>query len=182
MEKEIIVLDTSDEAAKKVTVTGWLSRDGIFWGNDERAARYSGCTHKRCECGNLMERHWLICETCRHKNARKKYMSLPFREWSGEPVCTRDGSNYFFDEDSLAEYCFENDLTEIELLFCEENKWRPVCGDYWSDDMPSDSDGELPQELQDALDNLNNVIKNLPAQSYSPGKIRTTYRIKPENF
>lgn len=32
---EPVVLSTSDDAAKIVTVTGWVDRQGRFWGNDE---------------------------------------------------------------------------------------------------------------------------------------------------
>jgi hypothetical protein len=32
---EKIVMMDSDEAASIKTVTGWVARDGLFWGNDE---------------------------------------------------------------------------------------------------------------------------------------------------
>ncbi len=52
MSTEQIVLNTSDEAASIKTVTGWIDRYGRFWGDYERIARYSGCTHVACsECG-----------------------------------------------------------------------------------------------------------------------------------
>jgi hypothetical protein len=176
-----IILDTSDEAAKIVTLTGWQSSDGRFWGKDERAARYSGCTHKQCECGGLMERHWLKCAECRHKAHAERFNALPFKEWNGEPVCTWDAQKYFFDEDDLIEYCEDNELTEVDLLFCVENNWRQVDDDYWSDYMPEDSDGDFPKQMQEALDNLNKIIQTLPAQSYSAGKVRTKYILKNEH-
>lgn len=46
-EKKIIPYD-SPEAASFKTVTGWVSSDGIFCGNDEHVARYRGCTHIKC--------------------------------------------------------------------------------------------------------------------------------------
>ena len=53
-QEEKTILFTSDEAAKYTDgISGWVSRDGFFWGKDERAARYHGCTHVLCEdCGN----------------------------------------------------------------------------------------------------------------------------------
>jgi len=176
MSEEIILYD-SDKAAKFVTgISGWVSAKKHFYGTDENLARYDGCTHKKCECGNSMERHYTKCSECRHKSAVERYNSFPFKEWDGTPVVTWDGDKYFFSEEELWEYCDESELEEISLLFCQPNKWHKIDADYWSDEMPENSDGELPKELQLALDNLNAVIETLPPQSYSPGKIRTTYK------
>ena len=41
-----IILPESPEAASVQTVTGWVSRTGRYWGNDERMARYDGSTHR----------------------------------------------------------------------------------------------------------------------------------------
>ena len=41
-EPEKIVTYDSAEAASIQTVTGWVSRSGRFWGNDEHMARYDG--------------------------------------------------------------------------------------------------------------------------------------------
>jgi len=48
-EPEKIVPYDSAEAASIQTVTGWVSRSGRFWGNDEHMARYDGCTHRKCD-------------------------------------------------------------------------------------------------------------------------------------
>lgn len=175
-----IILDTSDEAAQLKTITGWVSKDGRFYGSDESIARFAGCTHKTCECGKLMEKHWLRCEQCRNKSAFERYMKLPFREYAGEPVCLWDDSTYFFSEDDLICYCEDNDIGELNLLFCKPNDWREVDADYWSHNQPDEDDSELPKELKTALDYLNTVLRTLPPQSYSPGEIRTTYKL--ENY
>jgi hypothetical protein len=178
IEKKII-LDTSDEAAKLVTVTGWVSSDGRFWGKDERAARYAGCTHSTCECGKLMERAYTKCEDCRHKADIERYNKLPFKEWDGdESVYSHACDKYFFNEEDLVEYCEENEIEpqELRLVICEQNNYNEVESDYWADIMPDDGDGDLPKELQKALDNLNSVIHTLPPCSYYPGKIRTEYK------
>lgn len=172
----------SPEAAEQITLTGWVSGgDQIFWYKDEHMARWGGCTHLKCECGNIMEKNYTKCDTCRHKSAVERYNALPFREYNGEPVVEWDGDKYFFNEEDIIEYCEENELTSIKLLFCEENSWTTIDTDYWCDIIPSDNDLELPKELQVALDNLNAVIETLPVASYSPGKIRTEYKIVKEN-
>lgn len=177
MSQEKIILYDSDEAASIKTVTGWVSGKGIFWGENEHQARWGGCTHIKCECGNLASKSYTHCENCRAKRERERYFALPFREYKGEPVVIWNTDKYFFDEDSIIEYLEDNDETEVELLFCREEKWTPVSSDIWEGIMPED-EYDLPDELQTALDNLNKVIESLPACSYFPGKERTTYKLK----
>lgn len=56
---ETMILPSSDEAAQQVTVTGWRSREGLFYGNDERIARWAGATHVECsECGKPTPKPW----------------------------------------------------------------------------------------------------------------------------
>lgn len=174
--QENIVMYDSDEAATIQTVTGWVSGDGFFWGENEHQARWRGCTNIKCKCGNITVKSYTICENCRAKATRERYLALPFREYKGEPVVDWDGETYFFDEDSIIEYLDDNDLTEIDLLFCRKQEWNPVSPDIWEDIMPPD-EYELPDELQEALDNLNKVIESLPACSYFPGKERTVYKL-----
>lgn len=175
IEEKIIMYDSA-EAAQQITITGWVSGgDKRFWYKDEHMARWSGCTHLKCECGKIMRKSYTKCDDCRHKLAAERYNALPFKEWNGEPVVEWDGDKYFFNEEDLIEYCEENEIKEIDLLFCIENNWRNIDEDYWADEMPDNADGELPKELQLALNSLNSVINTLPAQSYSPSKIRTKY-------
>lgn len=179
-EEKIIMYDSPEAAVYKTGLEGWVSSTGRFWGKDEHMARWEGCTHTTCPCGKIIKnRTYTICEDCRHKKASERYNSMPFREYMGEPVVTWDGDTYFFEEDDLAFYCEENELTEIDLLFCEPIMWSDVKEDYWGDDMPENVD-EIPEELQKALDNLNKVVKSLPPCSYEPGKIRTKYTYTPD--
>ncbi|CAB4172456.1 hypothetical protein UFOVP935_22 [uncultured Caudovirales phage] len=51
-QEEVVMID-DPQAATLVTVTGWRSRDGRFYGDNEHAARWGGCTHVKClACGN----------------------------------------------------------------------------------------------------------------------------------
>jgi hypothetical protein len=178
-EEKIIMYD-SPEAAVKVVMDLWRSSDGRLAVTEE-TARYNGCTHKTCECGGIMKKGYTKCDSCSSKLRHERFMALPFREWDGkEPVCTTDGDKYFFSEDELIDFMQDDEdepMTEIDLLICEPNNFKTVDEDYWSGYWPEDSDGDLPKEMQAALDNLNAVIKKMPAQSYSPGKIRTSYKV-----
>jgi hypothetical protein len=56
----------------------------------------------------------------------------------------------------------------MPLIICVPNYPRQIDGDYWSDDLPED--GDLPTELEKAVDAFNKVIRNLQPLSWSPGK------------
>ena len=180
--KKIIMYDSDEAATYKTDIKGWVSSDGFFCGDGkqgEQTARYRGSTHTKCECGNIIKtRSYNKCETCRNKISFENYTKLPFRKYMGEPVVDYDGDEYFFSEEQLVDYLYENDLTEIDLLFCDENNWQEIEPDYWCDCMIED--GELPLELEKAMEALNEVIRNLPAALYSPSKIRTNYKLKKE--
>lgn len=176
--KEEVVLYTDPTAASLKTFTGWVSRDGRFWGKDEAAARYSGCTHKICECGNLMKRFYTKCDQCISKLELERYNNLPFKEWDGKsPVYSDAYDKYFFEYDDISDYCEEENIdpVDLRLVLCVPNKYYHVRSDYWEDIMPEDSGGDLPKALQEALNNLHKVIDNLPPASWCPGKVRTNY-------
>jgi len=51
--EEKIILYDSDEAATKVQIWAWKDSKGRYHLN-ENTARYSGSTHRKCDCGELM--------------------------------------------------------------------------------------------------------------------------------
>jgi len=73
MKTEKVVMMDSDEAASIQTVTGWVDRQGRFWGSDEHQARWSGATHRKCK--NKPDEHPIhstngYCEEC-HRESRQ---------------------------------------------------------------------------------------------------------------
>ncbi len=174
MEKEEkIIMYDSPEAAKQVTLTGWLSADNRFFGKDEHMARFSGCTHQKCECGSVMSRGYTKCEECRHKASQDRYLAYPVVEWDGkEPICIYDDDKYFFNYDDLMEYCGDNELEpeDLCLVLCKPNYFGSIHADYWGDVLPED--GDLPAEFEKQLNTLNEYIKTLPPASWSGDKKR----------
>jgi len=85
MSGEKVIPFDSPEAARLVTVTGWVSSDGRFFGNlddAERIARYAGCTHQPCgECGVLCEKMYTRCPECRAKEESKRFAEKKRQEW-----------------------------------------------------------------------------------------------------
>lgn len=166
MKNEPVILNTSDEAAKLVTITGWVSRQGVFYGPDERTARYAGATHLACQqCGTPHEKMWTLCNGCRDLADIARFEKLERKPWDGEtPVCIYRGDDYFFDLESFLDWCADNDIKpeEVMLVHCEPHYASQVDESHWSDELPDEDhggDGCLPSELQDALDEFNAKIR-----------------------
>lgn len=170
MDKEII-LNTSDEAAIfKTGISGWVSRNGHFYGDEERLARWDGCTHVVCECGNLAKKGWTKCAQCRVEAMNKKFEAMERKKWDGEtPLCIFDTDHYFFDTDDLDYYCDCNGCfpEDLQLVICEPMFLSQINDDYWSDELPDD--GELPDDVVSALNGLNAAIKKAEPVGWMPG-------------
>ncbi|MEB2744543.1 hypothetical protein [Citrobacter portucalensis] len=82
MKTEKIVMMDSDEAASIQTVTGWVDRQGRFWGKDENQARWCGATHRKCKT-NLMSTLFIalmaIAKNATAKAARRSSLPLSAR-------------------------------------------------------------------------------------------------------
>ncbi len=177
-DKEII-LDTSDKAATYRTgLVGWVSRAGFYFGDNkdsESMARYRGCTHRSCkDCGKPTPKGYLICDECRYKKEVKKYQDMPSREWDGKtPLYSDEFDQYFFDLESAEEYGFDHggiSTGSMRLVICEPVEYRRLDDDYWEECLPED--GELPEDIKKAIDDLNSILENTEPASFVPGKFR----------
>lgn len=171
--QEQVVLASSPEAASIQTITGWVSRGGRYWGNDERMARYEGATHTSCACGQTISKHYVYCDACKEKLEIDKFNAMERKPWDGTAMLYADASDqYFGSVDEAEEYAEEQDisLADLRLIICEPNyatQIDPI--DHFCDDLPED--GDLPAELHAAFDNLNKAIKACSTPlSWSPGK------------
>lgn len=167
-----IILDTSGEAAKFVeNISGWVSRDGLFFGKDERAARYKGSTHRVCECGKPAEKIYTHCASCREKRAIERHNNRERVEWDGEtPIYSDSADRYFYSIEEVDDYLYDTDTTrdDLRLLLCEPVFLSRIDDDRWCDDLPEE--GALPDEVKAALDNLNEVLLSVGPVSWKPGK------------
>lgn len=177
---KVVMYDSPEAATYTKNIEGWVSSTGRFFGKGkdaEHMARYEGSSHYTCECGGIAKKGYTKCDKCSHQSSIERYEKLPYKDYMGEPVFSWDHDEYFYSEEDIIEYLEENELESIDLLFCEEQTFYPVQSDYWDDILPTDSEGDIPDELKDALKVLNNVILKLPPASYVPGKIRTNYAL-----
>ena len=176
-----VIMYDSAEAAKKVQQVGWKSRLGHFYPGDnpssEHGARWSGCTHMICECGQKIEKSRLRCDACQAKIDAEKYYALPVVEWD-EVTPVSDGNKYWFDRDSLLDdmYWILEDAQKrgqepvLHLVICEPHFLHPISADDWSDDLPDD--GELPDAVLAAITAFNSVLAAQPTLCWEPGNER----------
>lgn len=167
-DKEVILPD-DPRAATLQTVTGWVSRCGMFWGKDERMARFDGSTHRKCEkCGELVEQR-SYCRPCADRREVEKYEAMPRKEWDGKAMlysitCDR----YYADlDDAFGDVDEGETLEDLRLVICEPNHVRPLTEDYFSDDLPEE--GDTTEELFEAIGAFNEAVKGV-VLSWSPGK------------
>ena len=191
MKTEATILYDSPEAATyRTDIEGWADKNGYYCGKDEKGehlARSRSANAYRCECGEIVSQKegGKVCHKCYDKKQWERYQALPEVAYDGGPVFSFHGDDFFMDEDALIDW-FENNDDEdgeeksIALRPSVENFFHPVEPDYWADAMPTDGDGELPKEMQAALDKLNEVISRMPAVSYGADyKVRTSYTYTP---
>lgn len=172
--KEIVMYD-SPEAASIQTLTGWVDRHGRFWGDDEHMARWSGSTHQKCERNpeHPIRENRGYCEACHDELQQALYMAMERQPWDGETILHLHNTDvYFQDLKSIRDHCLERHVLpeELQLVVCNPVYPEEIDGcDHFCDDLPED--GELPSELQEAFDRLNEVIRKSPPLSWFPGEI-----------
>lgn len=169
---EPVILNTSDEAATyRTDIRGWVSRNGRFYGEDERLARWDGCTHTVCDCGAVMGRPYTACDACRERAADERFAARPRKAWTDEPLYSDRDDRYFWDASEVSEYLDDEGITfdEARFIICEPHYGRAIDpNDYFEGDLP---EGEtVSDELSKAFDALNEIIKKQPPMSWNPGK------------
>jgi len=173
-EKKIVMFD-SNEAAKQATVTLWQSRDGGL-SEDERAARYGGCTHVKCkDCGKPVEKWKIYCSECEHRRAIERWTDMPRAKYDGGMLYSQTLDKYYNDlgeaEDDIQEYIDSEDISgiaeldDLRLVICEPQYARQMDEDYF--DLPED--GALSEPLLAAM-NAFNAIASKEIVSWFPGK------------
>ena len=181
MKEDKVIPNDSPEAARFVTgISGWVSRLGHFYGTDERLARYDGCTHMRCDCGELAERGYTKCQKCRDADGAERYNNFQRKEWDRKaPICLYDDDRYFFDEDDFLCYCDEEGVepSSLRLVLCEPIYAHEIDYDeHYCDSLGEDSSiSDIDAELAGMFDKLNEYIRNKKIiLSWTPSNIAVT--------
>jgi hypothetical protein len=179
MKDETIVMYDSPEAAIQKTITGWISRNGHFWADNEHMARWDGCTHIKCsKCGAVITKHgYTVCKKCRHANDAAKYQALPKKPWHGTGmVYSQYADKWFSDWSDIEEYCEAENITPIELQLVHSEASKPPILDpaeFLQDILPED-ETDVDDTISAAADAFNKAVKAVHATrpiSYWPVKV-----------
>jgi hypothetical protein len=167
----------SDAAASIQTVTGWVSATGVFWDKDEHMARWSGCTHMTCDCGNVHPKGRTICDACFEKRSIERFMAMPEKADLGAFLFSDSADRYFSEISEAEDFAFDEGMTlhDLRLIICEPNIMRPVDYENWESDLPEGMGLEdcAPKEVLEKLRELNElIVKAKPILSWRPGKYR----------
>lgn len=164
----------SDEAAEIKTVTGWFSRNGHFYGENEHLARWGGCTHKTCDCGNEMSRSWTKCDVCRKIISDAAFAAMPEVAYNDQPVVIYGSDRYFFCIEDIEQFCEDEDLKieDLQLVACVPNMaCRVSIDDMWCDDLPEDTyAADVAPEIAELEAKMNTLIQEGITLSWSQGK------------
>ncbi|WP_417285319.1 hypothetical protein [Comamonas sp.] len=168
-----ITMAESNEAASIQTVTGWVSSDGKFWGNDERMARYAGSTHRKCE--NNPDHPPVAnndsCRQCRKERKEQQWQDMPKEAYTPEafPLHLYATDRYFFDAEDLFYWLKEYNIKpeDVRLTKCKPSYPDQIDpNEHFCDIVPED--GEVPEDVWEAFENLNEVLKKSEPFSWFP--------------
>lgn len=170
-EKTVVLYDSNESASIK-TVTGWVSRIGRFWGDDEHMARFDGSTHRKCNgCGEMVS-HQSYCRVCSDKRSEDMFLAMPRVKWDGTSMIYSDSRDRYYSDpaEALEEVLEEGEtLEDLRLIICVPEYLHQLDSETWVDDLPED--GELPSEVDAALDALNMAIREAGPSCWRPGKV-----------
>lgn len=169
-ETKIILFDDPDIVQHRTDLKGWTGADGLYHGTGElgeRRARYANSTHKKCDCGEVMEKNWMKCSKCREVSAKEDFEKIEQIEWDGESaMCLYQGDEFFFDMESVHEYCeySDVDIKDIQLMHCEKQvDLAEVNIDELNEEyMTEDGEGvsHYHPEIAAKAEELNELIRN----------------------
>lgn len=164
------ILYDSPEAASVQTVTGWVSADGRFCGDDEQLARYLGSTHTQCENESHAPHSTRgYCDECRIESDITRYMQSEIVDYEGGFIYCHSSDRYFTDLEDLQDYIHHNevDVADLRLSPCDPVPMHTIDTDYWSDCI--EEFDCAPIEIQEAFDALNAAIEQYGKEvSYYP--------------
>lgn len=169
-----IILPDDERAAKRATVEGWVSRNGRFYGDGERLARWDGSTHARCSlCGSPVEKSWTACVACREKEDERRYLARSAVEWDGKAMLYSETRNRYYSclEDAL-EDAEEGgyEVNDLRLRVCVPCRVPQLTVDFCEHVLP-DVDDPIPDDLERAIYAFNEAVKDI-VLSWEPGPNR----------
>jgi len=183
----LVVLEDEDGAAfYRTNISGWVSRLGNFYGDDknsERMARYNGCTHRMCSCGQLIAKEYgyTKCPKCRENIYREIWEKREGKEWDGGPAYSDGFEKFFADYDEFFEWCCEfysdngmmPESQSVRLFLTREIFFQELeVEDILERHEFEGSSSPFDLGFIEALKKLNEEIQKQPAYGWEPSKIK----------
>lgn len=183
MSKENIILENDAELLiEQVTLDVWRVNEQKYFVKKEKAIEFV-TTHKKCECGEFMDKYRSKCHKCQSeewsKQSRERYLKKPIKIWNGKDIlCIFDDDVFFEDESEIQDYLDSNDIEieDLQLCICEPNHLPTIDYDEMCVDiMPENFDdlSSLCPEVLKKVNELNEFIKNHKPISWTEGIYRT---------
>lgn len=179
MSDKPIIMRDSPLAASIKTVTGWVSSNGRFYGDNEDLARYDGATHQKCKNNPEHPIHETrsYCKVCSEENSQKRFHEYPSKPWDGStPVVIHESDEFFFSIGDLFDHLCDNEiqLSSVQLVHCKPEYPREIePNDYYCDELPDGHD--VSSTLQDAFDALNKIIREEGPLSWHQDKFKVEF-------
>jgi len=172
--EEFTLSESEDAATFRENIKGWVSKSGRFsvdTESSERLARYDGCTHIRCECGELTEKTWTRCAECREKGRHERWLQKPVGEWDGEGIIFSEILNDYLDADEVADK--EEEFGPLDLVICDPIKLGHIDDEHLADELClEDGHADLPTHVADAVEALNIELDKMKPVTWCSGRYR----------
>ena len=172
--EEVIMYDSPEAATYLTDIEGWVSRTGLYFGENEGLARYDGCTHQPCkQCGRPALKPYTVCDECRQQFKIERYRARERKEWNEDCPVYSEALDCFFDSwGEINDVAYEDGvgIEDLRLLICE-----PIFAEeidprkYYYAHLPEDS--PIPAEIEEAFERLNAAIRDCETPlCWEPGK------------
>jgi len=171
MKDDKVIFEDSPEAATyRNDVSGWVSRGGNFYGENEMMARLDGATHQKCyDCENVLAKY-TRCAKCDQERQDSIFRRMPERAWNGEDLLfSRAEERYYHEWEGINSDGEKVSFESMKFVFCNEIEWPEIYEDYFLDEMPDDSENA---ELSRLVDDFNYGLRKIKTNCFLPVGIR----------
>lgn len=179
-EKKMVMLDDPYIVEYRKDIEGWVSRDGHYFGKTEYAeqqARRRVATHKKCECGKVIEVGYLRCNSCQHTKSVEVYNEYEPVEYDGGFVYDDNIDQYFSELDELLCHYEDNDmnLSDARPLLCSNDYNFPEVNlDEWFDEYGTEDESfsDFHPDIAKKVDELNDILSKTKSKLWFSTKKR----------